>query len=106
MVTNNKIISEINEKYLGRKGPTNVISFSYIEDADKTAGYIGDIVISVEKAREEADESGITLEERFAHLFVHGLLHIYGLDHENSSEEEKLMEKLEEEIINEFKAFG
>ncbi len=98
-VTDNEGISKINKKFLNRDGPTNVISFSYLDSVDPE-GYIGDIVISLEKAEEEAKGSGMTLKERFIELFVHGLLHIYGFDHERE-EERKIMEKLEEEIVKE-----
>ncbi len=102
LVTNNSIISEINKRFLGREGSTNVISFSYLDsDVEGEELYLGDIVISVEKAEEEAASSGATLRERFSHLFVHGLLHIYGYDHETEGEK-GVMESLEKEILEEF----
>ena len=101
LVTNNSIISKINKRFLGREGSTNVISFSYLNgDVNGEELYVGDIVISVEKAEEEAANSGITIRERFSHLFIHGLLHIYGYDHE-MERERVVMESLEEEILKE-----
>ena len=101
LVTDNQGISKLNWEFFGREGPTNVISFSYLENYDPK-GYVGDIIVSIERADEEAKEAGMETWERFAQLFVHGLLHIYGYDHE-SEEERKVMEALEEEIMEVFK---
>ncbi len=101
MVTDDSGISKLNWEFFGREGPTNVISFSYLEDYSPK-GYVGDIIISVERAEEEAKEAGMELWERFAQLFVHGLLHIYGYDHEDE-EDRGVMEALEEEIMEVFR---
>ena len=101
LVTDNQGISRLNWEFFKRKGPTNVISFSYLGDYNPR-GYVGDIVISVEKAEEEAKEAGMETWERFARLFVHGLLHIYGYDHEAEKDRE-VMEAMEEEIMEVFR---
>ena len=80
-------ISELNRQYLGRSGPTNVITFPMREGdfADLTPGLLGDVVISVETARREAAAAGIRWETRMTALLIHGILHLFGYDHENDT---------------------
>ena len=67
----------------------------------ETMLFLGDIIISVEKAVEQANEHNIAVEDEIVHLFVHGVLHLLGFDHEISPEEEELMQSLESSIIGE-----
>ena len=106
-IINNKHIHKINKKYRGVDRPTDVISFAFL-DNDKNRDNIfhstevvplGDIYISYEKAIEQAQEYGHPLEREMSFLFVHGLLHLLGYDH-MSEEDEKVMFKLQEEILS------
>ncbi len=94
-----KEIHRLNKEYRKKDKPTDVLSFSYIEtpDFDHT-GLIGEIYISVETAKRQAAEVGWTLEEELVKLFVHGLLHIFGYDHETDEEYEE-MAALEKRIL-------
>ncbi len=85
LVTDDAGIAEINEQYLGRTGPTNVISFSMIEGdfSEVNPGQVlGDVIVSIETAHREAADAGMAADERFAELLIHGILHIFGYDHE------------------------
>jgi probable rRNA maturation factor len=79
-------IGSLNQKYLNRPGPTNVISFPMQEGefSDVSPLLLGDVVISTETAQREAAESGMAVETRIDQLLVHGILHIFGFDHESS----------------------
>lgn len=63
---------------------------------------LGDLVISLPKARAQAAEFGITLEEELVHLFFHGFLHLLGYDHELSRREAHLMELKEAKLLKVF----
>jgi probable rRNA maturation factor len=76
-------IRELNERYLKVNRPTNVISFPMAqgEFSEINPQLLGDVVISVETAKKEAQESGLSLEEEIAFLLIHGILHLMGYDH-------------------------
>ncbi|MDW7709450.1 MAG: rRNA maturation RNase YbeY [Deferrisomatales bacterium] len=77
-------IRELHRRYLGEDTPTNVISFSQREGeyADVDPELLGDVVVSVETARRDAEEGGGRLDEEVTYLCVHGVLHLLGYDHE------------------------
>jgi len=102
LLVDNEEIREFNRLYLGRDYPTNVISFAMSEGAygDVNPQLLGDIVISVEKARSEGEESGASLKESLDFLIIHGLLHLLGYDHETGDTEEALrMQEKENELF-------
>ena len=94
---NDAQIEEINKKYLGRTGPTNVISFSMAEGefCEINPHILGDVVISVETAQRQALESRISCEEMIDFLLVHGILHLRGYDHEGENADADEMEEME-----------
>lgn len=93
----------LNFNYRNKAKPTNVLSFP--SDLPKEILQIlpnrplGDLVICLPVVIAEADEQGKTEQEHFAHLVVHGILHLLGYDHELSTEDEVIMESLEIEIM-------
>ena len=93
-------IEEINRKYLGREGATNVISFSMAEGefGDINPHILGDVVISVETAQREAIESRISCEEMIDFLLIHGILHLRGYDHEGKNADADVMEGMERDL--------
>jgi len=111
LITDDKNIAAINRDYFNRPWPTNVISFSMMEgefaDVNPEAKMLGDIVISMETAEREAVEADMPVEENIVRLLVHGLLHIFGYDHEApdadaermARKSEQLMEMLEKERL-------
>lgn len=102
-ITDDRQIAEINQQYLNRSGPTNVISFSLIEGDSPSinpgADLLGDVVISMETAAREATDADMPLEERFVQLLIHGILHIFGYDHETPEADAALMAKKSEELM-------
>ena len=63
---------------------------------------LGDVVISTDTAAAEAKISGMSMEQRFTELLVHGILHLFGYDHENSAQGARKMEKKSQELIELF----
>ncbi|MEW9899383.1 rRNA maturation RNase YbeY [Chitinivorax sp. PXF-14] len=90
---------QLNRDYRGKDYATNVLTFVY-DDMPEDAGLplMGDIVLCDPVVRREAQEQGKTLHEHYAHLVVHGVLHLQGYDHEDDAEAE-LMEAREIEIV-------
>ena len=101
LIVSDQEIAELNKRYLGRAGPTNVIAFPMREGpfSDITHHLLGDVVISVDTATREAYEVGITPDSRFGELLVHGILHLFGFDHEKTSQEAEAMRIEEEELV-------
>lgn len=93
-------IRDLNDKYLKRNSPTNVISFPMAQGkfSEITPQLLGDVVISVETAIKEARESGVSLEEEITFLLIHGILHLMGYDHANGRRQP--MEMVQEELFN------
>ncbi len=91
----------LNKTYRGKDKATNVLSFPSGIDAELPAGLprpLGDVVICAPLVRREAAEQGKTERDHWAHLLVHGTLHLLGYDHESAREAEA-MEALEREIL-------
>jgi probable rRNA maturation factor len=87
----------LNARYRGKDKPTNVLSFApYAPVGD--ARHLGDIVICAQVVRSEAREQGKLLEAHWAHLVVHGALHLIGYDHEREAEA-KRMERREVAVL-------
>jgi probable rRNA maturation factor len=113
-------IAALNEQFLGKTGPTDVLSFP-IEDEPAPTGrspdlggsgpgslpeegtltLLGDVVICPSVAARNAEEHEVAFEDEVALLVVHGLLHLLGMDHEEDAEAER-MEALEQELLNRF----
>ncbi len=111
--TDNKSIHEINSEHRGIDRPTDVLSFPMIEfdeegnadssdfEYDGDFVMLGDIVISIEKAIEQAKEFGHSVTREIAFLTAHSMLHLLGYDHETSEEDEKIMFSKQENILEE-----
>lgn len=101
LIVDDAEIALFNKDYLGREGATNVIAFPMREGEFGNINplLLGDVVISVETAQREAEDMGIGAEERFMQLLIHGILHLFGYDHENDEEEAARMETKSEELL-------
>ncbi|MFH1077085.1 MAG: rRNA maturation RNase YbeY [Pseudomonadota bacterium] len=88
-------IAELNKAYLKKSGPTNVIAFPMQEGEFNAINpaLLGDVVISIETANQEALNSDMKLEKRLDELLIHGVLHLLGFDHEKTRGEAKRMEE-------------
>ncbi len=101
LLTDDYEIALLNRRYLGRKGPTNVLAFPMMDSDSKhfEADMLGDVVISIDTALRQAEESGTPFSLIFDRLVIHGLLHLLGYDHEQSESEARRMEKEEERLL-------
>jgi len=102
LMTSDSEVHTLNLDWRGKDKPTNVLSFPMLEREDlldlEDSGppeMLGDVALAYETCAREAEEKGITLEDHAAHLLIHGLLHLAGLDHEISPEDAREMELLE-----------
>lgn len=107
----NAEIHRLNKDYRGIDRPTDVLSFAMqedgeeeleivfeVEDEDEAVPFtdmLGDIIISLEKAREQSEEYGHSLEREVGFLFVHGFLHLLGYDHQDEASEAEMVAKQE-----------
>jgi probable rRNA maturation factor len=88
-------LKDLNRDWRGKDQPTNVLSFPAAEGEDiATAPLLGDLVIAFETVAEEARRDGKSFNDHFAHLVVHGTLHLFGFDHMSDAEAE-IMENTE-----------
>lgn len=79
---------KLNDEFRGKNATTDVLSFPFEADEFETgAGFLGDIVISVEQAAKQAAENDLTLEQEIKQLILHGVLHLCGYDHETDNGE-------------------
>ncbi|WP_407314702.1 rRNA maturation RNase YbeY [Desulfosporosinus sp. SB140] len=98
-------IHELNREYRGVDRPTDVLSFALQEETEEEPDVefeddmLGDIVISVPRAREQAVEYGHSFEREIVYLAVHGTLHLLGYDHEDDEDKQEMRAK-EEEVMS------
>lgn len=92
-------IKELNLKYRGKCQPTNVLSFPFEAPPGIHTKILGDVVICAPIVRKEARDQEISETAHWAHMVVHGVLHLQGYDHENDADAEK-MESLESQIMH------
>ena len=108
-LTDNEGIRKLNAEYRNKDKETDVLSFPLIDgeytDADMIDGYLplGDIVISLQKAREQAAALGHNINVEVAFLCVHSTLHLLGYDHETSEEDEADMFSRQAQIMKRFR---
>lgn len=94
-------IAILNRDYLHRQGPTNVIAFAMREGefAEVNPELLGDVVISLETAEREGLVMGQSMQDRLNELLIHGILHLFGYDHENSEAEAEKMETKTRDLL-------
>ncbi|MBQ2909725.1 MAG: rRNA maturation RNase YbeY [Bacilli bacterium] len=106
IIVDNEYIHELNKNYRGIDRETDVITFA-LEDEDsiivpeEEGRNLGDIYISIDKARSQAEEFGHGLLRELSFLAVHGFYHLLGYDH-MTPEDEKVMFKKQEEVLEEY----
>ena len=110
LLVDNETIRTLNRDYRDKDAATDVLSFPINEEIDDAVGpqiiggsserMLGDLVISVERAVEQAAEYGHAVERELAFLSVHGLLHLLGYDHEQGPEAEAEIQAEEKRILS------
>lgn len=95
--TDNENIRILNKEYRDIDRETDVLSFPMDDEGDEVV--LGDIVISLEKALEQSESYGHSLEREISFLCVHSCLHLLGYDHETGEDDEKEMFKKQDEIL-------
>lgn len=104
--TDNETIRALNNEHRGIDRVTDVLSFPMLSDEgfevdpDTDAIVLGDIVISLERAQEQAQEYGHSFRREVAFLLTHSLFHLLGYDHVNSEEEEREMFGKQEKVLD------
>ncbi len=107
-LVDNETVHNLNRDYRGVDRPTDVLSFAYLETMSKKEKKsltgkdveIGDLVISLDKMKEQAIEYGHSEKRELCFLFLHGLLHLLGYDHQNTRQEEEMF-SLQDKILDE-----
>ncbi|MEH6358956.1 MAG: rRNA maturation RNase YbeY [Pseudomonadales bacterium] len=103
-VVNEQTISELNETYRHKSGPTNVLSFPFEAPPglpeEEAEALLGDIVICAQVVANEAQQQHKSLQAHWAHMIVHGVLHLLGYDHLDDEEADQ-MESLEIQLLSE-----
>jgi len=99
----------LNRQHRGIDRTTDVLSFPQIARSSQLSALsfqqfvLGDIVINLRKAKKQAAEYGLTLDEELKKLLIHGLVHLLGYNHEKSRHHKKKMEKKEKELLDAIK---
>jgi probable rRNA maturation factor len=101
ILVNDDFMKKINRKYTKRRKTTDVLSFGMKEGKNMGVDYpgLGDIYVSLDQAKRQAREYGISLKEEASRLVIHGLLHLLGYDHKNKTQA-KIMKEKEEAYLN------
>jgi len=86
---NNETIKELNQKFLKKNAPTDVLSFPVGERGADGKYYLGDIIISVQKALDQSEAENHNLERELEILIIHGFLHLMGFEHSKGLEREE-----------------
>jgi probable rRNA maturation factor len=107
VITDDQSIQALNRDYLDKDAPTDVLAFSAQEGepafvvAPEAGGYLGDVIISYERAVPQAQEANHSVEQEIDLLVVHGLLHLLGYDHAEEQDEASMWAR-QEAILREF----
>ncbi len=101
MITNDATVADLNQQFLGKEGPTDVLSFPAMDDdsdfvlpaAAVEAPYLGDIIIALPFTQRQAGRLGRPLQDELALLVVHGALHLLGYDHATPEEKAEMWDR-------------
>lgn len=96
--TDDHEIQDLNRRYRNQDRPTDVLAWSYWEE-DPESEVLGEIVMSVDRIKEQARRHNLTEEIELIRLLAHGCAHLVGYDHERSPEEEQKMMAVEIEML-------
>ncbi len=99
MVTTSEEIQQLNKQYRHKDMPTNVLSFPMQLPEELDIHFLGDIALCASVIKTEAEQQSKTEQSHWAHMVVHGMLHLQGYDHIEDAQAEE-MEQLEINILN------
>ena len=107
LICDNKKIHKINKEYRHKDSPTDVITFALFADDESSSDingeiYLGEIIISAEQTKIQADENKKTFDEELYFLISHGILHLLGFDH-HDEESYNFMINLQDQILDNVK---
>jgi len=101
-------MAQYNEKFLNKKGPTDVISIAAapFPALPGQPQHLGDLIVCVEQIRLQAKKHGQLVRKEFGHILIHGILHLIGYDHDSAptqknmrQEEKRLLSMIENELV-------
>ena len=98
VLVGNAEMRKLNAKFRKKDYTTDVLSFPVGDELSTGVRLLGDVVISVERAKEQAKERWRTLNEEMVTLLIHGIAHLLGYDHERSSKDARVMGRVEKKI--------
>ena len=104
VLADDAFVQNLNRDYRDQDKPTNVLSFSALQEEEKTKlpadapKLLGDVVVAYETTAAEARDQGKPLGDHLSHLVIHGMLHLLGHDHQTASRANE-MEKLEIDVL-------
>jgi len=110
IITDDEAIRELNRRFRGVDAPTDVLAFGtgteeHFVSAPECPPYLGDVVISYQRALAQAEELGHTVAEELKLLVIHGILHLLGYDHQEEDAARKMRER-EERIGSDSQMLG
>ena len=104
-LSNNDEVQKLNREFRAKDKPTNVLSFANIDDEffedeflKEDVIELGDVIMAIETLEDESKIKNISLQNHFAHLLIHGILHLFGYDH-MEDDEKKIMREHEEAVL-------
>ncbi len=105
IIAGDKLLHKLNLQYRDKDAPTDVLSFSYLDDTGDQVGEnefaVGDIYISLDRVKTQAEEAGHSFKREAALLVIHGTLHLIGFDHEHD-EDAELMQQEERSLMRKY----
>jgi len=105
IIAGDKLLHKLNLQYRDKDAPTDVLSFSYLDDTGDQVGEnefaVGDIYISLDRVKTQAEEAGHSLQREATLLVIHGTLHLIGFDHEHD-EDAELMQQEERSLMRKY----
>jgi len=96
-----KTICQLNKKHRKQDKVTDVLTFTYYQGKTTDSDLLGEIIIDIQQAELQAEEVKNKLQQEVYKLFIHGLLHLRGYDHQKD-EDYRVMKLIEDEIMNSF----
>jgi probable rRNA maturation factor len=103
-LTDDEEIEQLNRQWLGREGPTDVMSWSQLEGEPFPTSFLGDVVISLDTAVRQAEKMGHSTDHELNVLIAHGILHLLGYEHVNGGLQARRMFDMQKQLVDEVEA--